>query len=159
MKYIRPLDLQLFLEPGRSLAASAGALVSEVQFIKHKEGKNFAILDAGMNDLARPAIYGAYHAIIPVREADTTESYDVVGPVCESSDVFGTNRRLPKLEAGELVAILNAGAYGATMASNYNTRALPPEVLVESRQFKIIRARQRFEQIIALENSESGAPL
>ncbi len=126
-------------------------LISEVQFIKHTEGKSFAVLDAGMNDLARPAIYGAYHEIIPVREGAADESYDVVGPVCESSDIFGTNRRLPKLESGDLVAILNAGAYGAAMSSNYNTRALPPEVLVAGEQFKIIRERQSFEDIIALE--------
>jgi diaminopimelate decarboxylase len=151
MQSVRPLGLQLFLEPGRSIGASAGALISEVQFIKHAEGRSFAVLDAGMNDLARPAIYGAYHEIIPVRQGDPAESYDVVGPVCESSDIFGTNRRLPRLAAGDLVAILNAGAYGAAMSSNYNTRSLPPEILVEGDQCKVIRERQRFEDIIALE--------
>ena len=119
--------------------------------IKHTEGKSFLILDAGMNDLARPAIYGAYHEIAPVREGEPTESYDVVGPVCESSDVFGTNRRLPKLQPGDLVAILNAGAYGAAMSSNYNTRALLPEILVDGVEFKTIRRRQSFEEMIALE--------
>ena len=150
-EHVRPLGLRLFLEPGRSIAASAGVLVSEVQFVKHSEGKSFAVLDAGMNDLARPAIYGAYHEIIPVRQGDSTESYDVVGPVCESSDIFGTNRKLPRLQSGDLVAILNAGAYGAAMSSNYNTRSLPPEILIEEDQFRVIRERQRFEDIVSLE--------
>jgi diaminopimelate decarboxylase len=151
LKHVRPLGLRLFLEPGRSISASAGALISEVQFIKHTEGKSFVVLDAGMNDLARPAIYGAYHEIVSVREGEADQSYDVVGPVCESSDIFGTNRRLPKMQAGDLVAILNAGAYGAAMSSNYNTRGLLPEILVEGDQFRTIRRRQSFEEIIALE--------
>src|SRR4030095_14757719 len=121
MKHVRSLGIKLFLEPGRSISASAGALISGVQFIKHTEGKSFVVLDAGMNDLARPAIFGAYHEIMPVRQGDAEESYDVVGPVCESSDIFGSNRRLPKVESGGLVAILDAGAYGAAMSSNYNT--------------------------------------
>lgn len=151
MQRVRLLGLQLFLEPGRSISASAGVLVSEVQFIKHAAGKSFVILDAGMNDLARPAIYGAYHEIIPVRPRDSEECYDIVGPVCESSDIFGSNRKLSKLESGDLVAILNAGAYGAAMSSNYNTRALPPEILVEGNQFRTIRERQSFEDMVALE--------
>ncbi len=151
LRHVRPLGLHLFLEPGRSISASAGVLISEVQFIKHTAEKSFAVLDAGMNDLARPAIYGAYHEIVSVREGEPDQSYDVVGPVCESSDIFGTNRRLPKLQAGDLVAILNAGAYGAAMSSNYNTRGLLPEILVEGNEFKTIRRRQSFEEIIALE--------
>ncbi len=151
MQHVRPLGLELFLEPGRSISASAGALISAVQFIKHTDEKSFAVLDAGMNDLARPAIYGAYHEIIPLRQGGPEECYDVVGPVCESSDIFGTNRRLPKLRSGDLVVILDAGAYGAAMSSNYNTRGLLPEILVEGEQFKIIRERQSFEEIIALE--------
>ncbi len=151
INHVRALGLQLFLEPGRSVSASAGALISEVQFIKQIEGRSFAVLDAGMNDLARPAIYGAYHEIVPVRQRDGEESYDFVGPVCESSDIFGSNRRVSKLESGDLVAILNAGAYGAAMSSNYNTRPLPPEVLVDDNQFKTIRERQSFEEIVALE--------
>jgi diaminopimelate decarboxylase len=151
MKHVRSLGLKLFLEPGRSISASAGALISGVKFIKHTEGKSFVVLDAGMNDLARPAIYGAYHEIVPVRQGDAEESYDVVGPVCESSDIFGSNRRLPKVESGDLVAILDAGAYGAAMSSNYNTRSLLPEILVDGDQFRIIRERQSFAEIIALE--------
>jgi diaminopimelate decarboxylase len=151
MKHVRSLGLKLFLEPGRSISASAGALISGVQFIKHTEGKSFVVLDAGMNDLARPAIYGAYHKIVPVRQGAAEEGYDVVGPVCESSDIFGSNRRLPKVESGDLVAILDAGAYGAAMSSNYNTRGLLPEVLVDDDQFRIIRERQSFAEIIALE--------
>ncbi len=157
LQHVRPLGLHLFLEPGRSISASAGVLISEVQFIKHTEGKSFLVLNAGMNDLARPAIYGAFHEIISVRESVAEQSYDVVGPVCESSDIFGTNRRLPKLQSGDLVAILNAGAYGAAMSSNYNTRGLLPEILVEGDQFKTIRRRQSFEEIIALENFQEGA--
>src|SRR5262249_43509572 len=141
MNHVRPLGLRLFLEPGRSISASAGALISEVQFIKRTEGKSFVVLDAGMNDLARPAIYGAYHEIVPVCQHDEQASYDFVGPVCESSDIFGSNRQVSKLESGELVAILNAGAYGAAMSSNYNTRSLPPEVLVDDNQFKTVRER------------------
>ena len=151
MSHARPLGLRLFLEPGRSISASAGALISEAQFIKQTEGKSFVVLDAGMNDLARPAIYGAYHEIVPARQRDGHESYDFVGPVCESSDIFGSNRRVSKLESGDLVAILNAGAYGAAMSSNYNTRPLPPEVLVDDNQFKTIRERQSFDEIVALE--------
>jgi diaminopimelate decarboxylase len=151
MKHVRSLGLKLFLEPGRSISASAGALISGVQFIKQTEGKSFVVLDAGMNDLARPAIYGAYHEIVPVRQGDAEESYDLVGPVCESSDIFGSNRRLPKVESGDLVAILDAGAYGAAMSSNYNTRSLLPEILVDGDQFRIIRERQSFAEIIALE--------
>ncbi|MEO5718802.1 MAG: diaminopimelate decarboxylase [Chthoniobacterales bacterium] len=152
LQHVQPLGLHLFLEPGRSISASAGVLISEVQFVKHTEGKSFLVLDAGMNDLARPAIYGAYHEIVPVREGETAQSYDIVGPDCESSDIFGTNRRLPQLQAGDLVAILNAGAYGAAMSSNYNTRGLLPEILVEGGEFITIRRRQSFEEIIALEN-------
>ena len=151
LRQIRPLGLHLFLEPGRSISASAGVLISEVQFVKQTEEKSFVVLDAGMNDLARPAIYGAYHEIVSVREGDADRSYDVVGPVCESSDIFGTNRRLPKLQSGDLVAILKAGAYGAAMSSNYNTRALLPEILVEGGEARTIRERQSFEEIIALE--------
>jgi diaminopimelate decarboxylase len=151
MQHVRPLGLALFLEPGRSVSASAGALISKVQLIKHTDEKNFVVLDAGMNDLARPAIYDAYHKIIPERHSAPEECYDVVGPVCESSDIFGTNRRLPQMKSGDLVAILDAGAYGAAMSSNYNTRGLLPEILVEGGQFKVIRKRQSFEAIIALE--------
>ena len=151
MQHVRPLGLALFLEPGRSISASAGALISKVQLIKHSDEKSFAVLDAGMNDLARPAIYGAYHEIIPVQQGALEERYDVVGPVCESSDVFGTNRRLPQMKSGDLVAILDAGAYGAAMSSNYNTRGLLPEILVEGKQFRVIRERQSFEAIIGLE--------
>jgi diaminopimelate decarboxylase len=154
MKHVRSLGLQLFLEPGRSISASAGALISEVQFIKQTEAKSFVVLDAGMNDLARPALYGAYHEMVPVRQGGAEESYDVVGPVCESSDIFGSNRRLPKLESGDLVAILAAGAYGAAMSSNYNTRVLLPEILVDGDQFKTIRERQGFDEIIARERYE-----
>ena len=151
MSHVLPLGLDLYLEPGRSIAASAGALIASVQFSKRADGRKFLILDAGMNDLARPALYDAWHEIIPVRQAAMTETYDVAGPVCESADVLGTNRPLPRLEAGDLVAVLNAGAYGAAMSSNYNTRPLPPEILAENNQARVIRERQRFEDIIALE--------
>ncbi len=149
---VKSTELKLFLEPGRRISGDAGILVSEVQFIKNTGERHFAILDAGMNDLARPAIYGSYHEIIQVRDKDGEKlSYDIVGPVCESSDIFGRDRKLFNLKAGELVVILNAGAYGASMASNYNTRPLIPEVLVDDKKFKIIRRRQKISEILSYE--------
>ncbi len=149
---VKPLGLKIFLEPGRSISANAGALITEVQYIKHAGGRSFVIVDAGMNDLARPAIYGAYHNMIAVNNSGAEEVYDVVGPVCESSDIFGRERKINKLNNGDLLAIMDAGAYGAAMSSTYNTRGLLPEIMVEGGNFKIIRKRQTFEEIIASEN-------
>ncbi|MDX1949261.1 MAG: diaminopimelate decarboxylase [Rickettsiales bacterium] len=149
---VKSTGLKLFLEPGRRISGDAGILVTEVQFIKNTGERQFAILDAGMNDLARPAIYGAYHEIIQVRDKDgEKKNYDIVGPVCESSDIFGRDRKLFDLKAGELLVILNAGAYGASMASNYNTRPLIPEILVDDKKFKIIRRRQKISEIFEYE--------
>lgn len=146
---IKPLNIKLFLEPGRRISGNSGILVSEVQYIKKTAEKDFAIIDAGMNDLARPAVYGAYHEIISVDEAkDQHNIYDVVGPVCESSDIFGKDRKLKELKSGDLIAILCAGAYGASMSSVYNLRPLIPEVLVDGKSFKIIRKRQTYEELL-----------
>ena len=147
----KPLGVNLFLEPGRSISAEAGILVTKVQFIKHADDKSFAIVDAGMNDFARVAVYDAFHEIAPVSKEGKEYIYDVVGPVCESSDFFGKDRTLPKLKTNSLLALMNTGAYGAVMASNYNTRGLIPEVLVDGGEFKIIRKRQSFKQMISLE--------
>lgn len=157
-RQINPLGLRLFLEPGRRIAASAGALIARVSLIKTTSSRKFAVLDAGMNDLIRPALYGAYHDIVPVHEGHASETYDVVGPVCESSDIFGADRKLPELAEGDLVAILDSGAYGATMASNYNSRPLSAEVIVEGGHYQVIREQQTFEQMIASELREDPAP-
>ncbi len=145
------LGCELEIEPGRLVAGNAGILVSEVIYLKSGEGRDFLILDAAMNDLIRPAMYDAYHDIVPVREpAPGAEQapYDVVGPVCESGDTFAKARMLPPLAAGDLVAFRSAGAYGAVMSSEYNTRPLVPEVLVHEHQFAVIRARPSFDEII-----------
>jgi diaminopimelate decarboxylase len=145
--------LPLVLEPGRALVARAGALVSRVIDLKDApNGRHLAVLDAGMSELLRPAMYGAYHRIEPVTPGarpDTT--YDLVGPICESSDVLGRERTMPALSPGDLVAVLDAGAYGSVMASNYNRRLLPPEVLVEDGSWRVIRRRQTIDDLVALE--------
>ncbi len=145
------LSCELEIEPGRLVAGNAGILVSEVIYLKSGEGRDFLILDAAMNDLIRPAMYDAYHDIVPVREpvpGAEQAPYDVVGPVCESGDTFAKERMLPPLSAGDLVAFRSAGAYGAVMSSEYNTRPLVPEVLVHEHQFAVIRARPSFDEII-----------
>jgi len=138
------LDIELLLEPGRYLVAEAGAMLAKVRYMKAGDERPFAILDAGMNDLIRPALYDAYHEIVPLREAaaDTEpQPTDVVGPICESSDIFARGRALPSLEAEDLVAFLGAGAYGAVMASDYNARPLAAEVLVDGARFSVVRPR------------------
>src|SRR5262245_13903114 len=138
---LRRSGLPVVLEPGRAIAAPAGALVARVVDVKcDGDGRRFAVLDAGMTELMRPALYGSFPRIVPVvpRRGDE-EPWDVVGPICESSDVFATRRTLPPLEVGDLVAILDAGAYGAVMGSNYNRRMLPPEVLVDQGRWTTIR--------------------
>lgn len=145
------LGCEIEIEPGRLIAGNAGLLVSRVIFVKAGEGRDFVILDAAMNDLIRPAMYGAWHDIVPVVEPAAgaeTHPFDVVGPVCESGDTFAKARALPPVSAGELVAFRSAGAYGAVMASEYNTRPLVPEVLVHGDQFAVIRARPTFDEII-----------
>lgn len=145
------LGCEIEIEPGRLIAGNAGLLVSRVIFVKAGEGRDFVILDAAMNDLIRPAMYGAWHDIVPVVEPAAgaeTHPFDVVGPVCESGDTFARARALPPVSAGDLVAFRSAGAYGAVMASEYNTRPLIPEVLVHGDQFAVIRARPTFDEII-----------
>jgi len=145
------LGCEIEIEPGRLVVGNAGILVSEVIYLKAGEGRDFLILDAAMNDLIRPAMYDAYHDIVPVREPQPgaeQAAYDIVGPVCESGDTFAKARMMPALAQGELVAFRSAGAYGAVMASEYNTRPLVPEVLVHGHQFAVIRARPTFDEII-----------
>jgi len=145
------LGCEIEIEPGRLIAGNAGLLVSEVIYVKEGDGRNFLIIDAAMNDLIRPAMYSAYHDILPVIEPPAgtdTAPIDVVGPVCESGDTFTKQRALPPIGEGELVAFRSAGAYGAVMASEYNTRPLIPEVLVHEHQFAVIRPRPTYEEII-----------
>ncbi|MFE0754969.1 diaminopimelate decarboxylase [Inquilinus sp. NPDC058860] len=149
------LGCRLMCEPGRSICGDAGVLLSRVIFIKPGRTRNFVILDAAMNDLIRPAMYDAWHGIVPLRqpaEGAAEAEFDVVGPVCESSDTFAKARSLPPLAAGDLVAFTGAGAYGAVMASTYNTRPLVPEVLVDKDRFAIVRKRPTFEEMVAGES-------
>jgi diaminopimelate decarboxylase len=143
--------LKLLLEPGRSIVGDAGVMVTRVEFLKHGETKNFAIVDAGMNDLLRPTLYDAFHPVVALNERQlSTTKYDVVGPVCESGDWLARDRELA-LQEGDAIAILCAGAYGMVMASNYNTRGRPAEVLIDGEAMHLVRERERFEDLIALE--------
>ena len=145
------LDCEIEIEPGRLLTGNAGLMVSSVIYNKSGEGRDFMIVDAAMNDLIRPALYEAYHEIIPVIEStenSETQDYDIVGPVCETGDTFANKRALTPVADGEMVAFRSAGAYGAVMASEYNTRPLIPEILVHGDQFSIIRDRPSIEAII-----------
>ncbi len=146
------LGCEIEIEPGRLISGNAGVLVAQVIYLKAGEGHDFLILDAAMNDLIRPAMYGAHHDIVPLREADPgaeRRPFDVVGPVCETGDTFARARPLPPLAEGDLVAFRSAGAYGAVMASEYNTRPLIPEVLVSGDHFAVIRARPSFDEIVS----------
>jgi diaminopimelate decarboxylase len=151
---IRPTGLPIVIEPGRSIVGPAGVVVAAVVDVKPRDGASaFAVLDAGMTELLRPALYNAFHRIEPVRPREgPARHYELVGPVCESSDVLGRDRLLPPLEPGDLVAIRDAGAYGAAMASNYNRRPLPAEVLVDAGGWRIIRRRQSVDDMLALES-------
>lgn len=145
--------LTLLLEPGRFLVAEAGVLLTEVLYRKHAAGKDFVVTDAGMSDLIRPALYHAYHGIDAVATTDGTVTADVVGPICESGDFFAKDRLLPDVQAGALLAIRTAGAYGFTMASNYNSRPRPAEVLVDSDRFAVAGAREQLEDLVRLERA------
>lgn len=149
----RGTGLPLVIEPGRAIVGPAGVLVARVIDIKPRdEASEFAVLDAGMTELIRPALYDAFHAVESVRPRQAvTRGYELVGPVCESSDVVGRDRRLPPLEVGDLVAIRDAGAYGSAMASNYNRRPLPAEVLVDDGRWRVIRQRQTVDDMLRLE--------
>ena len=145
------LGCEVEIEPGRLISGNAGLLVASVIYLKEGEGRDFLILDAAMNDLVRPSMYGAHHDIVPVVEPAPgleMQPFDVVGPVCETGDTFAKARMMPALAVGDLVAFRSAGAYGAVMASEYNTRPLVPEVLVDRHQFAVIRARPSYDEII-----------
>lgn len=146
------LGCEIEIEPGRLISGNAGILVSEVIYVKHGEDRDFLIVDAAMNDLIRPAMYGSHHDIIALNEpAAGAEQlpYDIVGPICESGDTFAKARNLPALQAGDLIALRSAGAYGAVMSSEYNSRPLVPEVLVHGDHFAVIRARPTFDEMLS----------
>jgi diaminopimelate decarboxylase len=149
---LRDLDVHLLLEPGRSIIGPAGVLLTSVVYKKSNDGKRFVVVDAAMNDLIRPALYGAYHEIVPVVQrisaGEKTETADVVGPVCETGDFFARDRELSPVEEGDLLAILDAGAYGMVLSSNYNTRPRPAEVLVAGKSAKIIRRREKVSDLL-----------
>lgn len=149
---LRRLRVRLILEPGRFIVGNAGILVTQVLYIKRARSKQLAVVDAGMNDFIRPALYGAYHEVMPVivgsREGNGFGTYDVVGPICESADVFARDRKLGLVESGHRLAIFGAGAYGSTMASNYNGRLKPAEVLVRGRRWAVIRRRETLRDLV-----------
>jgi len=152
---VRPLlddlGLKILLEPGRSLVGNAGVLLADVLYIKQTPAKTFVVTDAGMNDLIRPALYEGHHEIVPLKEPTHGAKFapvDVVGPVCESGDFFAQDRELPELAAGDTIALLSAGAYGFVMASNYNTRRLPAEILVDGSRADVVRERQVWDDLV-----------
>ena len=157
--YLQPLlhelkgrGLKIMLEPGRRLVGNAGVLLTRVEYLKPGEAKNFAIIDAAMNDLARPALYDAWHDIVPVvPRAGATQDWEIVGPICESSDFLGHKRAL-NIEPGDVLAVMSAGAYGMAMSSNYNTRARAAEVMVDGAEVHLIRRRETIEDLYALES-------
>jgi diaminopimelate decarboxylase len=151
---VTPTGLRLLLEPGRAIVAQAGVLLTRVVDVKRTDsGRRLAVVDAGMTELLRPALYHAYHRIEPVlRRPDAGDRYEVVGPLCETSDTFGEPRSLPPVEVGDVLAIRDVGAYGAVMASNYNRRPLSPEVLVEGEGWRTIRRRQTLDDMTGLED-------
>jgi diaminopimelate decarboxylase len=158
---LRTLNIHLLLEPGRSIVGPAGVLLTRVIYRKTNNSKRFLIVDAAMNDLLRPSLYGAYHEIVPVKEpqpsfAVSEEKTDVVGPICETGDFFARDRELPVMQEGDLLAILDAGAYGAVLSSNYNTRGRAAEVLVEGSKSQAIRRRETVAHQISLETRTSG---
>ena len=153
---LRDLGIRILVEPGRFLVGNAGVLLTRVRYIKQTGSKKFAIVDAGMNDLIRPALYQSYHEIVPVKQPKTererkTNKIDIVGPVCESGDFFALNREMPELREGDLLAIMSAGAYGLVMGSNYNSRPLPAEALVRGDKSALIRKRQTWEDLVCEE--------
>jgi diaminopimelate decarboxylase len=165
---LRDLGVRILVEPGRFLVGNAGVLLTRVRYIKKSGNKKFAIIDAGMNDLIRPALYQSYHEIVPVEQGEgtgsvpsrmqkddtevapplRTEKIDIVGPVCESGDFFALDREMPEVLEGDLLAVMSAGAYGFVMASNYNSRPLPAEALVRADKATLIRKRQTWEDLV-----------
>ncbi len=155
---VRDLGATVILEPGRMLVGNAGILVTQVLYTKQSPVKNFVVVDAGMNDLARPSLYGSYHAIWRVHRTSGREdvTVDVVGPICESGDFLAKDRQLPRFEPGELMAVMSAGAYGHTMSSNYNARPRAPEVMVRGDQFQVVRERETYADLIRGERTLTG---
>ena len=150
---LKGLGMHLLLEPGRAIAGPAGALLTRVIYRKRNDGKQFVVVDAAMNDLLRPSLYGAYHEIVPVvlQKDRATETVDVVGPVCESGDFLARDRELLTVQEGELLAILDAGAYGMSLASNYNSRPRPAEGLVDGKRVRLVRQRESIRDLLAPE--------
>jgi diaminopimelate decarboxylase len=145
------LDCTIVMEPGRLLVGNAGLLLTRILYEKTNQEKKFLVVDGGMNDLIRPSLYDAYHAIVPIvprAHSQPESAVDVVGPICESGDFLAKDRCLPACQPGDLLAVLSAGAYGFAMASNYNARPRVPEVMVHGGQFAVVRARERFEDLI-----------
>ncbi len=151
---LQKTKLKIILEPGRFIAGQAGILVTKVLYIKSTSKKKFIIVDAGMNDLIRPALYDAYHEILPLAKSQSQKSkvksqkYDIVGPICESADCFAKDRRLPEVKEGGFLAIMSAGAYGFSMASNYNSRPRAEEVMVNKDRVFVIRKREACEDLL-----------
>ncbi|MED5470451.1 MAG: diaminopimelate decarboxylase, partial [Verrucomicrobiota bacterium] len=146
---LAPLGLKIMLEPGRLIVGNAGILISKILYKKIGTAKTFAIADAGMGDLIRPALYQGHHDIVPIQQTSSeNETVDIVGPICESGDFFAQDRELPKLKEGEMIGMLSSGAYGFVMASNYNSRTLPAEVLVSGESHELIRKRQTYDDLI-----------
>ena len=148
-------DLQIVLEPGRSLVGNAGVLLTRVEYLKHTEARNFAIVDAAMNDLLRPTLYDAWHDVEAVKQPTASapaQTYDIVGPICESGDWLAKARSLA-LQQGDLLAIMSAGAYAFTMASQYNTRPRPAEVMVDGTEFHVVRPREALADLFASERT------
>lgn len=149
LPYLQKTSLKIIMEPGRFIAGNAGILVTKVLYLKDNGFKKFLIVDAGMNDLIRPALYDAYHEIVPVIKTKARRiKMDIVGPICESGDFFAKGRQFPVSQKGDLVAIMSAGAYGYVMASNYNVRGRPPEVMVKGGQFEVTKQRETFEDLM-----------
>ena len=152
-KELESSNLNIILEPGRSITGDAGVLIAKVEYLKLTDHKNFAIINAGMNDLMRPALYDSWHAVKEIRKSESdTRLYEIVGPVCESADVLAKEREL-NISQGDLIAIMDTGAYGSAMSSNYNSRLIVPEILVDGSSAKLIKKRQSFEDSITLEKN------
>ena len=150
----KALDCKLFLEPGRLIVGNAGILVTSVIYVKDGADKTFVIVDAAMNDLIRPTLYDAHHEILPVAEPDPAAQRlkaDIVGPVCESGDYLAQDRDIAEVAAGDLLAVMSAGAYGAVQAGTYNSRLLVPEVLVKGAEYAVVRPRPSYEDLIGLD--------
>ena len=154
---LKKINANIILEPGRFIVGNSGVLVTKILYIKETPRKNFAIVDSGMNDLIRPSLYEAYHEILPVRSSSYSGSkdirlFDVVGPICESGDFLGRDRKFIDLRQGNLLAVMGAGAYGFSMSSNYNSRPRPAEVLVEGSKARLIRRRETYEDLTRTES-------